>query len=313
MKRIKVSIIIPAYNSGKYIVRCVESAIKQTLREVEIIVVNDGSTDNTQDLIENLSLKDDRVIIINKRNGGLSSARNTGLDIAKGEYIQHLDGDDWIEPMACEETYQYASKNNIDIVVSDYYRDNDEGEVKYIRDLSSEKIIPSNEEYLRYFFQRKTIPAVWNKLIKREVYGDTRHPEGVFQGEDVAVMPRLILRSKKIEKLNKAFVHYIVNPNSITNFETTKKMYQLFEAYDEIEGFLRRVGKYEKFKDDLMLMRYINFIAFIRRKPFYHDNNYKKGLNYISSSLKRNNIFKSMYIMLKVMSYIMKYIAGRRI
>jgi len=313
IERVKVSVIVPAYNSEKYIVRCVKSIINQTLKEIEIIVVNDGSTDNTKDLIKNLALKDNRIIIINKKNGGLSSARNAGLDIAKGEYIQHLDGDDWIESKACEDTYQYASKNSVDIVVCDYYRDNDKGGIKYIRDLKSEKSISSNEEYLRYFFQRKTIPAVWNKLIKKELYKDIRHPEGIFQGEDVAVMPRLVLRAKKIEKLNKAFVHYIVNPDSITNYETTKKMYQLFEAYDEIESFLKRIGKYKKFKDDLMLMRYINFIAFIRRKPFYNDDNYKKGLNYILSYLKQDNIFKSIYIMSKVMVYIVKYIVGRRI
>ena len=313
MERIKVSIIIPAFNSKKYIVRCVESAINQTLKEIEIIIVNDGSTDNTLDLIKNLALKDDRLIVINKKNGGLSSARNAGLDVAKGEYIQHLDGDDWIELKACEEVYQYASKNNVDIVVCDYYRDNDAGGVKYIRDLKSEKNISSSEEYLIYFFQRKTTPAVWNKLIKKELYENIRHPEELFQGEDVAVMPRLILGARKIEKLNQAFVHYIVNPNSITNFETTKRMYQLFEAYDMIEYFLKKSGKYKVFKDYLMLMRYINFIAFMRRKPFYSDDNYRRGLIYILSYLKQANVLKSLYIMSKVMIYIIKYLAGRRI
>ena len=312
-ERVKISIIVPAYNSEKYIIRCIKSIINQTLKEIEIIIVNDGSIDRTKEYIKNLALKDDRIIVINKINGGLSSARNTGLDIAKGEYIQHLDGYDWIEPKACEEVYQYASENNVDIVVCDYYRDDDKGGVKYIMDLKSEKSISSNEDYLRYFFQRKTTPAVWNKLIKKELYKNIRHPEGIFQGEDVAVMPRLVLRAKKIKKLNKAFVHYIVNPNSITNYETTKKMHQLFEAYDGIESFLKKNGKYKKFKDDLMLMRYINFVAFIRRRPFYNDDSYKKGLNCIFSCVKRNSILKSMSIMLKVVIYIIKYIAGRRI
>ena len=126
---IKAMMRLALENFEKYIKRCIESATNQSLKEIEIIVVNDGSTDGTWKIIEKLSLEDDRLVIINKENGGESSSINAASDVAKGEYIQELDGDDWMEVDACKQTYQYAIENDLDIVVCDYYRDNGNGTV----------------------------------------------------------------------------------------------------------------------------------------------------------------------------------------
>lgn len=307
MEKIKVSIIIPVYNSEKYAERCIRSAINQTLKEIEIIVVNDGSSDNTQHIAEQLVLEDDRVLIINKSNGGLSSARNAGLDIAQGEYIQHLDGDDWIESTACEESYKYASGNNIDIVICDCYSDDDNGNIKYRKDLKFEKNIYSNEKYLWCFFQRKSTSAMWSKFIKRELYENIRHPVGISIGEDLATIPKLTLNAKNIGRIDKAFVHHILNLDSITNQGYSKKMYETFKAHDTIEEFFKDNKAYEKYKDGLLSMRHFSFVLFFVQKPFYSDNNYQKGLNYMLSYLKHNDTIKNTdstrYILVKILKF----------
>lgn len=293
MKDIKISIIIPAFNTEKYTKRCVESAINQTLQEIEIIVVNDGSTDGTKDVIERLSLEDDRIIIINKKNGGWASSVNAGLDIAKGGYVQELDGDDWIEPNACEESYQFAIEENLDIVVCDYYRDDDNGKIRYVKGLQCKETFLSGEEYLKYFFSKKTSPVLWSKLIKKELYKGTRLPIDNWMGADVVTVFKLALKAKKIGKLEEAFTHWIKNPNSVTRREPSKFMYQTFETYDEIEKIIREGRKLDNYKKDLSLMRCLSFIAFFTQKPFYRDDNYQKTLNYMLSYLKQNNIPKN--------------------
>ena len=107
-----VSIIIPIYNVEKYLTKCIESVINQTYKNLEIILVNDGSTDNSKEIIDKYSLIDSRIKVINKKNGGLSEARNAGIEIAKGDYIGFLDSDDWIELNMYEKLYKYIKQEN---------------------------------------------------------------------------------------------------------------------------------------------------------------------------------------------------------
>jgi len=305
IKKVKISVIIPVYNSEKYLERCIESVINQTLEEIEIIVVNDGSPDDSWKIIEDYSLRDTRIVVINKDNGGMPSAMNAALDIAKGEYIQDLGADDWIELTAFKETYEYASKNNLDIVVSDYYRDNGNGKVRLVKDLDCEKSIYSSEEYLECFFQKKSATLLTSKLIKRTLYEGVRRPINHPAAEDLATIPKLTLKADKIGKLERAFYHWMSNPESITRSEPSKKMYQVFEVYDEIEELLRNNGKYDKYKNDLSAMRHFSFVAFLTQKPFYNDFNYKKCLNYMLYYLKQHdtpkNVKSSRHVLVRIL------------
>lgn len=130
--RIKVSIIVAAYNIEKYIYKCIDSIRKQTFKDIEIIIVNDGSTDSTLNIIRNLALKDSRIRIIDKKNEGLIEARKSGLDVANGEYILFVDGDDWLELDALEKLYNNAINNNSDIVIYNAYNSYDNNKIKYI-------------------------------------------------------------------------------------------------------------------------------------------------------------------------------------
>lgn len=122
MSKIKVSVIIPAYNAEKYIKMTVESIINQTLKEIEVIIINDGSTDNTLSIINELEKKDDRIIIINNENKGVSYSRNIGIKKSRGEYLAFIDADDWIEKNYLKDTYNIAEKQELDIVLTDIYR-----------------------------------------------------------------------------------------------------------------------------------------------------------------------------------------------
>ena len=116
----KISVIIPVYNVEKYLRECLDSVVNQTMRDIEIICVNDGSTDNSLDILKEYATKDDRIIVINQTNGFVGSARNNGLKIARGEYIQFVDSDDYLELNACETAYKYALLYNVDVVVWGY-------------------------------------------------------------------------------------------------------------------------------------------------------------------------------------------------
>lgn len=120
---IKISVMVPVYNTSKYLEKCLESIVNQSLKDIEIICVNDGSTDNSFEILKKFSNKDKRIIVINKKNGGLTSARNTALKIAKGEYCLNIDSDDWIEQGYFEVMYNKAKEDDLDIVISDFYKE----------------------------------------------------------------------------------------------------------------------------------------------------------------------------------------------
>lgn len=245
----KVSIIVPVYNTGKYLQKCLDSIIKQNFINMEIIIINDCSTDNSLEIIKEYMKLDKRLILINKtKNEGLSAARNSGIEIAKGEYILHIDSDDWIEENYVTEVYEYAKKNNADIVILDYYEDY-ENESLYIKDQKKEKNL-NKSEVLRDIFLSNASPAVWNKVIKTELYkrNEIYHPKGISIGEDLAVSPRLIYYSNKIIKLNKAYYHYIQNRSSLTKkkSENNKKIYDIYNVLLILEKFFKNKEYYIK-------------------------------------------------------------------
>ncbi len=130
MEKIKISVIIPIYNAGLYLEKCLRSIMNQSLKEIEIICVNDGSTDNSLEILKGLGKEDKRIKIINQINQGVSKARNEALKIAKGKYCLNIDSDDWVELKYLEDMYKLAEKENLDIVVSDYYEDYLDGKIK---------------------------------------------------------------------------------------------------------------------------------------------------------------------------------------
>lgn len=208
---IKVSVIVPAYNVENYISRCLDSLINQTLKEIEIIVINDGSTDSTGDIIESYAKKDSRIKYINQENLGSSEARNRGIKESKGKYIGYLDSDDYTERNYYEDMFLYAEENNLDLVVSDFIKETKEKqEVKQDFSLNDNTFI-SGKEYVENILNGNGYPNVWDKIALKSIYEKEkiRFEKNIFLGDDIVVTIKLGYFAKKVGKLNRAYVHYV--------------------------------------------------------------------------------------------------------
>ena len=209
----KISIIIPAYNIAQYLPRCLDSILGQTYTNLEIIVVSDGSTDETNDIIKEYAQKDSRIIPVFKENGGVSSARNKGLDLASGEYIGFVDGDDYIEPDMYEVLLNNALKYDADISHCgyqmvfpsrvDYYYNTDK------------KVIQDNETGLYDLLSGEFVePGIWNKLYKNEILSDIWMDCAIRINEDTLFNFYAFKKSAKSYYHDKPFYHYILRKGS---------------------------------------------------------------------------------------------------
>lgn len=214
-----VSIVIPAYNVANYIARCVESLEQQTYSNYEVIFVNDGSTDNTQKLLEEIVAKDKRYRLINQKNKGLSGARNTGIDEATGKYIYFLDPDDWIAPELIEVCVGYLEEKQVDMVFFDFYLAQSATEYKkqeWFSDRPDGLYTP--DEALAALFDCQFGNYAWSSLAKLDLFKNNKiyFPEGRTY-EDLGTTYRLLGNSQKIGYLDKhLYYYYQNNMNSIT-------------------------------------------------------------------------------------------------
>ena len=214
----KISVIVPIYNVEKYLERCLESIVHQSYKNLEIILVNDGSKDNSLMICEEYKKQDERIIIINKKNGGASSARNEGLKIATGDYISFIDSDDYIEEDMYEILVRNLIENDADISVSGVKDiiENIDGSQTIIKDtFNGERILETvnSIEAMRKYFLGSWAP--WDKIYKREIHKDLFFPEGEIN-EDEAIVLEVLKKAKKIVYDNKSFYNYIKRDSSVT-------------------------------------------------------------------------------------------------
>lgn len=299
---IKISVIVPVYNTEKYLQRCLKSIIEQNLEEIEIIIINDKSTDNSLKIIIEYMKLDSRIILINKeKNEGLSNARNNGIEIARGKYIVHIDSDDWIEQNYFKDLYETAMINHADIIISDYFKDFDDGRIFYKIDQNKNKKIEKIQAIENIFI--KNYPCIWSKLIKRELYikNNIIHPSGISLGEDLAVVPKLFYYSDKIIKLNKAYLHYIQHNNSITKKKNLKKIFDIYSVLKELEKF---------FEDKNIFLG--NEFKFFQLNNLYFSEydlenyEYTEILDYYLETIKKIKLNKIVSIKLKIVILFLK-------
>ena len=210
----KISVIVPVYKAEAYLHRCVDSLLAQTFQDFEILLVDDGSPDKSGEICDEYARKDKRVRVFHKENGGVSSARQCGMDHARGEYTIHADPDDWVDPTMLEELYRKAKEEDADMVICDFYEER-KNKTIYVRQQPSSL---DHETVLCELFQQLH-GSCWNKLVKRACYREfgVRFPEELSCCEDLYVNACLVFEDIKIAYLNKAFYHYdqVVNRNSI--------------------------------------------------------------------------------------------------
>lgn len=234
-----ISLICPVYKAESYLRRCIDSVLSQTYSDWELILVDDGSPDQSGDICDSYASKDNRIRVIHKLNGGVSSARQTGTDAAHGEYTIHIDPDDWVEPTMLEELVYKAHEANADIVICDYFEDSKDGS-KVIRQQPS-SLRPNS--VFRELFQHLH-GSCCNKLIRRSCYNDydISFPQGYTLLEDLYVVAMICTHDVKIAYLSKAFYHYIQdeNVNSMVRKPTKNSVSSIIKFCDAFQPIWER-------------------------------------------------------------------------
>ena len=242
-----ISVIVPVYNVEPYLGKCLNSIVNQTYRDIEIILVNDGSTDGSRRICEDYRSRDDRVNLFNTENHGLSAARNLGIDHAHGEWLMFVDSDDWVEPEFCAHPCHAAVDNNADLVIFEFTYVGS-GTSK-INENNGPKGIITAEDAIDYGHS-----AVWNKLYHRTLFDSVRYPEGRLF-EDTAVTHRVVYRANRILMLDEHLYNYRKREDSITGRIDEKREKEFFmtilQKYDDLLGY-----GYPKEKLELNLLRY---------------------------------------------------------
>lgn len=236
-----ISIIIPVYNVEKYLRQCIDSVINQTYKNLEIILVDDGSKDKSGIICDKYSIKDKRIQVIHKKNMGVSAARNDGLKIIKGKYLIFLDGDDWLDVRMIEELYDNLVKYDVDISICNFYISPSYKE-QYVKDKEKKDDLIIDDLKVMYnliFNNEKVGGYLWNKLIKTSIIKDNKifFNEDISIEEDVMFMINTLEKCKKIcYSSKKILYHYRKRADSAVNFNyTSKDLTKLYSLEKKLE------------------------------------------------------------------------------
>jgi len=253
----KISVIIPIYNTGKYLERCLESLINQTLKDIEIICIDDGSSDNSPEILKTFAQKDKRIKVLTQKNQGQSVARNVGIKEAQGEYIGFIDSDDWADVTMFEKLYNNAKTYDSDISMCSINVFNDKtGEFSTVDPYMTLDLFDKNFEN-RAFNYRETLGFIfricvvpWNKIYKRSflIENSIFFPQGIFF-EDNVFCTEVLINSKSLSIIKEPLVFYTrASETSTTTGDDVKKL-DFFKVFELEEKLLKGVDLYEEIED----------------------------------------------------------------
>ena len=244
----KITVIVPVYNVENYLEKCLDSLINQTYKNLEIIVINDGSTDNSGEICQEYAQKDNRIVYIEKENGGLSDARNVSLDKMTGSYVTFIDSDDWVELDYVEILYKKIIEYQADIAVGNYYSYNEDEETYYFHiygDSYYEKVYDNVSIFENLYESQEmksfALISAWGKLYKAKLFDYLRFDKGKL-GEDGYFNQKMYLSVNKVVYLNKGLYAYRQRSGSITKTWTEKWMHALVDAMSERITLLANMG-----------------------------------------------------------------------
>lgn len=283
-----VSVIIPVYNVQEYLDKCISSVINQTYKNIEIIIIDDGSTDNSLSICKKYSAADKRIKLISKKNSGISATRNLGLKETNGEYIFWVDSDDYVADYAIEELYRNIKKYNCDMSICEFVQGSEKDysfDKKNSEPLIFDNVTGLNMIYKNHHFSF-VMAASWAKLIKKSLYDGLIYPEGkIF--EDIYMSHHLINRCKKIVYLDETMYYYFKWPESILGKKFGIEKFDYLGAFEEriqmfgdlkyfdlkakatIQYLHALIWEYSRAKDILHNKTLVRFIIHKYRKYYY--------------------------------------------
>ncbi len=287
---IKVSVIVPVYNTSKYLSKCIDSLINQTLEDIEIIIINDCSPDNSKLILDKYKNIKKINIIHNKVNKGIGYTRNLGLKKAKGEYIAFIDSDDFVDINMFEKMYKKAKKDDLDLVVCRFHKllEKQNG---VLEEINPNFTIPyfkntSLKDCPKLLLEINSAP--WNKLYKRSLFSkDVRFPENL-KYEDAIVCVKILAKAKKIGMVEDKFNYYLVRDKS----ESTAmdiRVFDIIEINNQKLQFLKKLDYYDSIKEYVEIKIIRSLTNYIKQQKYQKDkiiaNNFKqKAIDYLNSN-----------------------------
>lgn len=241
-----ISVIVPVYKVAPYVRQCIESIISQSYRDLEILLIDDGSPDECGEICEEYKKQDERIKVFHTENRGLSAARNLGLQNAEGDYVAFVDADDWLDPRMYETLAESLQKNGADICVCGYASGD--------REAVGKGGVYRGAEVLKALIDKKFNNFVWNKLYRRALFRDIRFPEGMSY-EDVVIMHRVAAGARAVAVIPDALYHYRVRADSITKTYTAGNLMDYADAALDRYCFFRdeHPELYEEKREELLL------------------------------------------------------------
>ena len=250
----KISVIVPVYNVEMYLARCINSVLAQSYINIEVILVDDGSTDGSGYLCDLIAKDDKRINVIHKQNGGLSSARNAGIEHCTGSYVTFIDSDDWVSPLYLEVLYNLLTLYNASFAVCSLLKTDGSKQSLQVKADTSRAKCYSASQYLDIYFRKngnRTIHYACGKLYKRDLLENDQFPAGVLN-EDVESMFKVLLKSKTIIETDEPLYYYYQNPQSITGASFGENYLSLTDVWKRIASLARKRGGHAiKYIDDI--------------------------------------------------------------
>ncbi len=243
-----VSVIVPIYNVAEFLPECIKSVLNQTFKDFELILVDDGSTDVSGQICDQYAKQDERIIVVHKQNRGLTNARNSGLEKATGEWIMHLDGDDFLEENAIQDLINQASKDRADVVIGDYRVVSESSEPLYRWTMPQWSADRGGESLSRYISSWNT--PVWSSLSRAKIYRDNHllSPPNICILEDFHLMVRLCYYAERIVNCRSIIYNYRQRHNSILHTKNNNRINQSLLVYADISSFFEHQGVYDVYE-----------------------------------------------------------------
>lgn len=244
MDTVKIGIIVPVYNAERYIRTCIESILNQTFQDFELILINDGSTDESGKICDEYAEKNKRIKVIHSIHKGVSAARNRGLEENRHEYVTFIDADDYVSRRYLGTLYRIMRKNKADLVIScgktvNGYKDGKAQNNSISKRKQIERVVTKSEAYKYMLTDRQVITSVWGKLYHRGVLQSVQYPEGEIY-EDMKVIDKIIEKSSRIVYTSYAGYFYVQTPKSITRGNPSLKHLELLENEQQLRDFIDR-------------------------------------------------------------------------
>ena len=309
-----ISIIVPIYNAEKYLSKCINSLINQTKKEIEIILINDGSTDRSEEIINNY--RDERIKYFKNENQGIGKTRNFGVEKATGKYLMFVDSDDYLKEDACEILFKKAEKEKLDLVICNYYKvdeETDKKEIIEIKEFKNTKLKDNKELLLNVNL------APWNKLYKRDLIkkNKIKFVENL-KYEDAPFVVETMDKAKRIGQVTEALNYYVIHKNSETTIRDRKvfdiikivniirKYFSNRKAFTEIINKLsvRILTNYtiqQRMQQDKKIAKeFINqaFQYMQENIPDYKDNKYYENRGFLRRTIEKNKLITDLYVKL---------------